>query len=1303
MVRRSAGLFDISHMGRIEALGREAGDALSQLLTSDVRKLQPFQSCYALLCGQDGGIIDDVFVYRLADHFLIVVNAANTETDLDWIREQAGGFAAVFRETTEDTAMMALQGPCALDIMATLLHSDISWQRFFLRETELCGAPVLISRTGYTGEDGVEIICPADAASDIWTALLEAGSKAGIEVGPAGLGARDSLRFEPGFALYGHEISREVTPIEARLLWACDFTHDFIGRDALLHRRAQRPSSELLVSFTMVDTAVPRAGCRVLDNQGTPIGRVVTGLKAPSLDSFAGNAYIQRDFSRPDSEIVIEIRGKAKAARIAKRPLYRPSYRSSTLPEQPEYGSFVYRHIGPDTAEQHSMLAALGYSDLQHLIADTLPQDIRLDAEPHLPSAVSEQEILHDLRTISQRNTVKRALIGQGYYGTIMPAVIRRNILESPAWYTQYTPYQAEISQGRLEALLNFQTMIIDLTGLDVANASLLDEATAAAEAMLMCLRAQPRSSTANRFFISDHCHPQTIEVVIGRAEAQGIHIEVGSCERLLQLIETPQAAELFGGLFQYPGSCGELSIPEKEIAALHRAGAKAVVATDLMAMTVVREPGSFGADIAIGSTQRFGVPMGFGGPHAAFIAATSNMMRQLPGRVVGLSHDRLGNPGIRLAMQTREQHIRRDRATSNICTAQVLPAILASMYAVYHGPGGLRSIAERINRLTWTAAQVLTQRGYSLLQTPLFDTITIQQLSDNNCREIMMRAEHLGFLLRRTGTRQLSFSLDETIQLQDLTLLLQAFPPGGSDIPESTTIAELESLGTNYTGLPESLQRRSGYLLQAAFTSYRSETELQRYIRRLQNKDLSLTHSMIPLGSCTMKLNAAVEMEPISWPGFADMHPFAPAAHTRGYRDLIAALSQYLAAITGLPAVTMQPNSGAQGEFTGLMIIRAYLNACGQQQRTVCLIPDSAHGTNPASAAMAGFTTVTVPSDSNGRSDEQALQKIIDEHGSKIGAIMITYPSTHGVFDDNITRIIEMVHAAGGQIYLDGANLNAMGGITSPALLGADICHMNLHKTFAIPHGGGGPGMGPVCAAAHLAPFLPPQSYFERALTPARTPDKGDPPPAPPVSAAPFGSPSILPISYAYIRLLGKNGLRHVSETAILNANYIAHRLENDYPISYRNSRGRVAHECILDLRSLQKSSGISVEDVAKRLMDYGFHAPTMSWPEPGTLMIEPTESETMAELDRFCQAMLAIRQEIRDIEHGKVDADNNMLKNAPHTMAEITSDDWPHPYSREAAAFPLPWVRDLKFWPATARIDNVYGDRHPVCACPM
>ncbi|GAB6089066.1 hypothetical protein JCM12856_06590 [Spirochaeta dissipatitropha] len=1322
LVRRSVGLFDISHMGRIEIYGKQAGDALARLLSADVRKLEIYESCYALMCHRDGGILDDVFVYRLADRFLVVLNAANRESDLAWMREQSSGLNAGFHDVSETTAMIAVQGPRSLELIEHIRKMPVTFPRFYACETSLFGTVVLMSRTGYTGEEGVEIVLPAEQAAGMWAGLLRAAEEAGIEAGPAGLAARDSLRFEPGFALYGHELSLETSPVEARLLWACDFSHEFIGRHAIEERKAAG-GSRRLTTFIMEDAGVPRPGCAIEDSEGATIGEVVSGMKAPSADCFAGNAYIEQHLAGIGNEIFIVIRNQKRKAVIVKRPLYRPNYRiedakgaadaSAHAAGITEYGSFLPRHIGPDTAEQKEMLEQIGCSSLDELIDQAVPDQIRRKKTLRLPAAAPEDLLLQELRQIASRNTTAHSLIGQGYYGTVMPAVIRRTILENPAWYTQYTPYQAEISQGRLEALLNFQTMISDLSGMEISNASMLDEGTAAAEAMLMCRRSMPRTSTADRFFIHSDCHPQTIELVLGRAEAQSLHVEIGDWDHLQTVLDSQPEGTFFGALFQYPGSSGTVHIPADEIRLLHEKGVPVVAAADLLALTLLPEPGGFGVDITVGSTQRFGLPMGFGGPHAGYLACKGELMRQMPGRLVGVSKDRMGKDGIRLALQTREQHIRRSRATSNICTAQVLPAILASMYAVYHGPEGLKSIAERIRRYTWLIETVLRDRGYCISSTPRFDTIEIRDLSSDECVSLMLRAEHLGFLLRRSGREQLSLSVDESLHLSQLPVLLQAFPrhshPAGAHSqpahrPESISLAELEALLMQCPELPQEIQRKSPFLQHPNFNRYRSETQIMRYIRSLEQKDLSLAHSMIPLGSCTMKLNPAAAMEAISYEGFASLHPFAPYHHSRGYQDLITALGSYLAEITGLPAVSMQPNSGAQGEYTGLLMIRAYHISRGEAQRTVCLVPDSAHGTNPASAVMAGFEVVTIPSAADGSIDTEELSSHIRKQPERIGAIMITYPSTHGVFDANILEAVAIVHEAGGQVYLDGANLNAMMGISSPALVGADVCHLNLHKTFAIPHGGGGPGMGPVCAAAHLMPFLPPASFHDpHDYYPGPSSGSLANAVCPPVSSAPFGSPSILPISYAYIRLMGPNGLLDSSRTAILNANYIAARLEQHYPISYRNSQGRLAHECILDLREMEKSSGIRVEDVAKRLMDYGFHAPTMAWPEPGTLMIEPTESESKEELDRFCEALIAIRGEIRELEDGSADPEDNLLKNAPHTLEEISADSWTHLYSREKAAYPLEWVREHKFWPASARIDNVQGDRHPVCSCPM
>ena len=863
-----------------------------------------------------------------------------------------------------------------------------------------------------------------------------------------------------------------------------------------------------------------------------------------------------------------------------------------------------------------------------------------------------------------------------GYYDTLTPAVIQRNILENPGWYTQYTPYQAEIAQGRLEALLNYQTMVADLTGMDIANASLLDEGTAAAEAMTMCKRNQKRGHSGNTFFVSDKCHPQTIEVVRTRAEPLGYTVVVGEAQGY-------DFAGAFGALVQYPDTEGNVLAWDDFCVRAHAAGALVVAATDLLALTLLRAPGEFGADIAVGNSQRFGVPFGYGGPHAAFMATRDDLKRIMPGRLVGVSQDAQGQPAMRLALQTREQHIRREKATSNICTAQVLLAVMASMYAVYHGPEGLRRIAQRTHLLAEMLRTRLRQLGYTVNDGPIFDSIKVSN-GPRNQQQIMHAALNRQINLRKYSDGAVGVSLDEPATVDDLRALLAAF--GDEKIPDFATLAR--QVEASYE---EPHARTSGYLTQLVFNSYHTEHEMLRYIKRLESRDLSLTHSMISLGSCTMKLNATTEMIPITWPEFGRIHPFAPADQTAGYRELFARLEKWLAEITGFAAVSLQPNAGSQGEYTGLLTIRAYHAARGEGHRHICLIPSSAHGTNPASAVMAGMEVVVVACDEHGNVDLDDLRAKIEQHGPALAALMVTYPSTHGVFEAAIADICTLVHAAGGQVYMDGANMNAQVGLTSPGRIGADVCHLNLHKTFCIPHGGGGPGMGPICVASHLAPFLP-GSAVVQGVGGAETVGS--------VSAAPWGSASILPISYAYIAMMGGEGLTLATKTAILNANYVAKRLEPYYPVLYKGTNGHVAHECILDTRPLKDLAGIEAEDIAKRLMDYGFHAPTMSFPVPGTLMIEPTESESLAELERFCQAMIAIREEIQAVAEGRMDRENNPLKHAPHTAAVVTGE-WNRPYSRELAAFPAPWVKERKFWPYVSRIDNVYGDRNLVCAC--
>jgi glycine dehydrogenase len=938
---------------------------------------------------------------------------------------------------------------------------------------------------------------------------------------------------------------------------------------------------------------------------------------------------------------------------------------------------FVKRHIGPRSHDVTKMLASLNLSSLAELMNEAIPESIRLKKPLNLEPSRSESAVLQDLRELAAQNRVFRSFIGMGYYGTITPPVIQRNILENPGWYTQYTPYQPEIAQGRLEALINFQTMITDLTGMEIANSSLLDEGTAAAEAMTLCQRAQPRNSTADTFFVSNLCHPQTIAVVQTRARPLGIKVIVGNHE------EYDFSPDTFGVLLQYPATNGDIIDYSDFVARAHEAGALVTVATDLLALVLLRPPGEFGADVVVGSSQRFGVPMGYGGPHAAFMATLDTYKRIMPGRLIGVSVDSSGKPAYRLALQTREQHIRRDKATSNICTAQVLLAIMASMYAVYHGPEGLHRIATRVRLLTAILAAALQELGYAINDAQVFDTLTISG-GPRSQDEIKAAALDAGINLRYETDGSISVALDEPTTKEELKNLLAIF---GADSDQFDLNALADSIDLSYTGPHE---RSSSFMTHPVFNSYLSETEMMRYIHRLQERDLSLTHSMIPLGSCTMKLNATAEMLLITLPEFGQLHPFVPLDQTEGYQELFRRLESWLSEITGFAAVSLQPNSGAQGEFTGMMAIRAYHEANGDSKRNICLIPSSAHGTNPASAVMAGMDVIVVACDENGNIDVEDMRAKAEKYRDTLAATMITYPSTHGVFEEHIKEICQIVHDNGGQVYLDGANMNAQVGFTSPAVIGADVVHLNLHKTFAIPHGGGGPGMGPIGVAEHLAPYLP-----NHPVVPGVGGDQS----LGTVSSAPWGSASILPISYAYIAMMGRYGLEVATMIAILNANYIAQKLEPYFPVLYRGINNRVAHECIVDLRHLKDFA--SVDDVAKRLMDFGFHAPTMSFPVPGTLMIEPTESESLAELDRFCEAMILIREEIRTIEKGEIDAYNNPLHNAPHTAEVIASDDWDRPYSREQAAYPVSWLRENKFWPFVGRIDNVYGDRNLFCVC--
>ncbi|MBD2481730.1 aminomethyl-transferring glycine dehydrogenase [Planktothrix sp. FACHB-1365] len=938
---------------------------------------------------------------------------------------------------------------------------------------------------------------------------------------------------------------------------------------------------------------------------------------------------------------------------------------------------FVQRHLGPNVDEIQQMLKLLGVSSLEDLIDQTIPSTIRLNQSLKLPEALSEYAALNQLKAIASQNKVYRSFIGMGYSDCITPGVIQRNILENPGWYTAYTPYQAEIAQGRLEALLNFQTLIIDLTGLEIANASLLDEATAAAEAMSLSYAVS--KTKANSFFVSQDCHPQTLDVVKTRAIPLGIDIIIGD-HRTFDF-NTP----IFGCLLQYPASDGSIYDYRNFIETAHQHNALVTVAADILSLTLLTPPGEFGADIAVGSTQRLGVPLGYGGPHAAYFATKEAYKRNVPGRMVGISKDSQGNPALRLALQTREQHIRRDKATSNICTAQVLLAVIASLYAVYHGPSGLQQIAQTIHQLTLTLAEGLKRLGYSMGTEPFFDTIKVE-LGEKSLTEILSAAEAKEINIRIIDEHTVGISLDETTTLQDVIDLWSIF--AGSELP--FTIEEMLKASDHLTPFT----RQSAYLTHPVFNSYHSETELLRYIHRLETKDLSLNTSMIPLGSCTMKLNATAEMIPVTWPEFGKLHPFAPKSQTQGYQILFEQLENWLAEITGFAGISLQPNAGSQGEYAGLLVIRQYHENRGELHRNICLIPESAHGTNPASAVMCGFKVVPVVCDNQGNIDIADLQAKAEKHRDNLAVLMITYPSTHGVFETGIQEICNIIHANGGQVYMDGANMNAQVGLCRPGDFGADVCHLNLHKTFCIPHGGGGPGMGPIGVASHLVPFLPGHAVVKLE----GNKHIGA------VSAAPWGSASILVISWMYIAMMGAKGLTEATKVAILNANYIARRLDEYYPILYKGNQGFVAHECILDLRSVKKSAAIEVDDIAKRLMDYGFHAPTVSWPVAGTMMVEPTESESKAELDRFCDAMIAIRQEISEIESGVMDATNNVLKNAPHTAASLICGEWNHPYSREQAAYPAPWTKEHKFWPSVGRIDNAFGDRNFVCSClPM
>ena len=966
---------------------------------------------------------------------------------------------------------------------------------------------------------------------------------------------------------------------------------------------------------------------------------------------------------------------------------------------------FASRHIGPRAADLDRMLDVVGASSLDALMDEAIPAGIRLPAPLDLPDAESEAAFLARMRTLAVRNESWRSFIGLGYYGCVTPPVILRNLLENPGWYTPYTPYQAEVAQGRLEALLNFQTAVVDLTGMEIANASLLDEATAAAEAMTMLFRLQARQRPdARRFLVSSDCFPQTIAVVRGRAEPLGIQVDVTDVGAAARGAGRPD--DVFGALVQSPDVSGRLHDLAPVTAWAHAAGALVVVASDLLALTLLTPPGEMDADVVVGNAQRFGVPLGYGGPHAAFFAARRAHARQMPGRMIGVSVDTQGRPAYRMALQTREQHIRRERATSNICTAQALLANVAGMYAAYHGPAGLREIALRVHGLARLLAGRLEALGIVQRHDAFFDTLRVDPGGAGGAAAVRSAAEAARINFRYHPGGDVGIALDETTTRVDVDVIVEVFaratgaPAGPAAVSAESHAAQASSAPVPAPPppqtWPEALRRTSPFLTHPVFNRHHSELQMMRYLKRLERKDVGLDTSMIPLGSCTMKLNAAAEMEPVTWPEFGNVHPFAPPSQAGGYRQIIEELEALLRAITGFDAVSLQPNSGAQGEFAGLLVIRAFHRARGERDRDVVLIPASAHGTNPASAAMAGMRPVVVACDEDGNVDLADLRAKAAEHGARLSALMITYPSTHGVFEDAIQEICGAIHEQGGQVYMDGANLNAQVGLTSPARIGADVCHLNLHKTFAIPHGGGGPGMGPIAVAGHLAPYLP------RHPLAAAVSDSASDSAIAPISAAPWGSASILLISYAYIRLLGARGVTAATEYAILNANYVKSRLESRYDVLYARRNGRVAHELVFDLRPLQAQTGIAVQDVAKRLMDYGFHAPTVSFPVPGTLMVEPTESEPLEELDRFCDAMVAIREEIDDVATGRADPVDNVLKNAPHTAAEVTGDAWTHPYSRQAAAFPRPFVAENKVWPAVGRIDDAHGDRNLICSCP-
>jgi len=936
---------------------------------------------------------------------------------------------------------------------------------------------------------------------------------------------------------------------------------------------------------------------------------------------------------------------------------------------------FIYRHIGPSENEQKSMLKAIGYDSLNNLMKSTVPEKILLKEELKIDEPLSENDALKKLKSISKKNKIFRNFIGMGYYNSFTPNVILRNILENPGWYTSYTPYQPEVAQGRLEMLLNFQQLIIDLTGMDIANASLLDEATAAAEAVGLSQRLDKKNS--KKIFISSSCNPQTIDLIKTRAEPFGLELVIGDPKDLQDINEN-----IICGVLSYPGTLGDIQDPSEIISKIHKKNGKAILVCDLLALTKLKTPAELGADIAVGSAQRFGIPMGYGGPHAAFFATKEEFKRSMPGRIIGVSVDRHGKKAYRLSLQTREQHIRRDKATSNICTAQALLAIISAAFAIYHGPNGILKIANRTSSLAKLFADEIRKDGFEILSDHFFDTVTIK--TKNKTDKIYQKAQQEGINLRRVDKENLSIAFDEAKKLSDVNILLKIFGI-------SKTISQ--NTKVNLDNLPKSLLRTSKYLTHPVFNKYHSETEMLRYLKKLEDCDIALNRSMIALGSCTMKLNAAAELIPITWKEFSLPHPFVPVEQMKGYQILFNDLIGDLKEITGYDAVSLQPNSGAQGEYAGLMTIRKFHKSNNQSNRNICLIPNSAHGTNPASAQMCGMKVVVVNCDEDGNVDIEDLKSKSEKYSKDLAALMVTYPSTHGVFEEKIIEICEIIHKSGGQVYMDGANLNALVGVAKPGKFGPDVCHINLHKTFCIPHGGGGPGMGPIACAKHLAEFLPTHNIIKES-----GPKNG----MGAVSAAPWGSSSILPISWMYIKMMGAEGLKKASQVSILNANYISKKLSNDYKVLYTGKNGNVAHECIIDIRPIKTSSGVSEEDLAKRLIDFGYHAPTMSWPVAGTIMIEPTESENLEEIDKFCNALIKIKKEINMVESGKLDKEDNPLKNAPHTYLELAANDWSHKYTREEAAFPNEYVRNNKFWAPVARVDNVYGDRNLVCSCP-